>query len=332
MGPLLIVKGLSKRYPVRHGLWGHRHLMAVDDVSLAINAGETLALVGESGSGKSTVGRCILRLEEPDSGQIELDGLQIESVAAGEIRKLRPGMQMVFQEPLESLNPRHPVGKLVAEPLRLHAIVHRSQIRSRVVELFRMVGLESEHMGRYAHELSGGQQQRVGIARAIATNPKLMVLDEPTSALDVSVEAQILNLLKGLQDRLGLAYLFISHDLAVVSMISNRVAVMYLGQIVESGPTADVLRNSGHPYTRALVSATPVDHPGQVKQRISLEGEPTSPIDPPSHCRLTSRCPYHSPICSRKDAELKPFSPDHSTRCIRFQQENVDGKWDWQPG
>ncbi|MDE0114601.1 MAG: ABC transporter ATP-binding protein, partial [Albidovulum sp.] len=244
-----------------------------------------------------------------------------------EVRKLRPQMQMVYQEPLESLNPRHPVGKLVAEPLFLHGIVPKSDIKRRVVELFRLVGLGEEHVGRYPHALSGGQQQRVGIARALASNPRLLVLDEPTSALDVSVEAQILNLLKDLQEKLKLAYLFISHDLAVVSMLADRVAVLYLGQIVETGPTRDVLFNSYHPYTRALVSATPVDHPRQKKRRISLSGEPTSPIDPPANCRLVPRCPFAQPVCSKVEAELASVDAHRSTRCVRFQREHRNGIW-----
>ena len=325
--PLLEVTKLEKRYPVRSGLFRYQDLVAADDISLTLRAGETLALVGESGSGKSTVGRCVLRLESPSGGRVLLGEQVITDLRDSEMRRMRPHMQMVYQEPLDSLNPRHPVGKLVAEPLRLHGIVPRSQVRERVVELFHLVGLGREHIGRYAHELSGGQQQRVGIARALATNPRLLILDEPTSALDVSVEAQILNLLRDLQKRLRLAYLFISHDLAVVSMLADRIAVMYLGQIVETGPTRDVLNNGYHPYTRALVSATPVDHPRQKKQRIMLEGEPTSPIDPPSHCRLTPRCPFVIPRCRQDDAELAPITPHRSTRCIRFQREHENGTW-----
>lgn len=329
--PLLQVARLVKRYPVRSGLFRHRDLVAADDISLTLRAGETLALVGESGSGKSTVGRCVLQLESPTGGRVLLGEEVVTDLRDQEMRKMRPHMQMVYQEPLDSLNPRHPVGKLVAEPLRLHKIVSKQQVHERVVELFRLVGLGAEHVGRYAHELSGGQQQRVGIARALATNPGLLILDEPTSALDVSVEAQILNLLRDLQKRFQLAYLFISHDLAVVSMLADRIAVMYLGQIVETGPTREVLANSYHPYTRALVSATPVDHPRQKKQRIMLEGEPTSPIDPPQHCRLAPRCPYALPQCRQGKAELAAISSHRSTRCVRFQQEHLDGVWNAEP-
>ncbi len=329
--PLIEVRGLSKRYPIRHGLLGHRWLVAADDVSLTIAAGETVALVGESGSGKSTVGKCILRLEEPSSGQILLDGQDITVLPERELRRLRARMQMVYQDPLDSLNPRHPVGELVAEPLWLHGLVQKRQARARVLELFEMVGLGAEHVDRYAHQLSGGQQQRVGIARALATNPDFIVLDEPTSALDVSVEAQILNLLRDLQARLDLAYLFISHDLAVVSLLATRIAVMYLGQIVETGPTHAVLTNSFHPYTQALVSATPVDHPRQRKRRIPLVGEPTSPINPPRHCRLVPRCPFALPVCSQMPAELEEVVPGRATRCVRFQREHQQGLWRPEP-
>jgi len=325
--PVLAATGLTKRYPVRHGLIGHRWLIAAEDVDLSILPGETVALVGESGSGKSTVARCVLRLEEPTAGEIAVEGRSITRLPAPELRALRARMQMVFQDPLDSLNPRHRVGDLVAEPLWLHGIVPKHRARERVVELFQMVGLGPQHVGRYAHQLSGGQQQRVGIARALATNPALVVLDEPTSALDVSVEAQILNLLRDLQRRLRLSFLFISHDLAVVSLLSARVAVMYLGQIVETGPTRAVLADGFHPYTRALVSATPVDHPRQVKPRIPLVGEPTSPIDPPRHCRLVPRCPFARPICSAVPAELVAVTPGRATRCVRFQREHRDGVW-----
>jgi oligopeptide/dipeptide ABC transporter ATP-binding protein len=325
--PVLAVTGLGKRYPIRTGLFRHLPLVAAEEVSLTIGPGETVALVGESGSGKSTVGKCVLRLEEPTSGEIALEGRSITRLPAPELRALRARMQMVFQDPLDSLNPRHRVGALVAEPLWLHGIVPKQQARERVVELFAMVGLGPQHVDRYAHQLSGGQQQRVGIARALATSPILVVLDEPTSALDVSVEAQILNLLRGLQRRLGLSFLFISHDLAVVSLLAARVAVMYLGQIVEEGPTAAVLSDGYHPYTRALVAATPIDHPRQVKPRIPLVGEPTSPIDPPRHCRLAPRCPYALPLCRQEPAELVEVLPGRKTRCVRFQREHRDGVW-----
>jgi oligopeptide/dipeptide ABC transporter ATP-binding protein len=325
--PVLEVQGLTKRYPIQTGFFTRRQLVAAENVSLTIAPGETVALVGESGSEKSTVGRCTLRLEEPTAGRIVLDGLDITELSAARLRPLRARMQMVYQDPLDSLNPRRRVGELVEEPLWLHGIAPKAQVRDQVVELFELVGLRAEYVDRYAHQLSGGQQQRVGIARALATSPMLVVLDEPTSALDVSVEAQILNLLRDLQDRLNLAYLFISHDLAVVSLLAARLAVMYLGQIVETGPTRPVLVNGFHPYTRALVSATPVDHPHQVKQRIPLTGESTSPIDPPASCRLVPRCPFALPICSQVPAELIEVLPGRTTRCVRFQTEHKDGFW-----
>ena len=237
-------------------------------------------------------------------------------------------MQMVFQDPLDSLNPRHPVGELVAEPLRIHGIVPKSRLRAELDELFRMVGLGPQHEGRFAHQLSGGQQQRVGIARALATRPKLVVLDEPTSALDVSVQAQIINLLRELQRERDLTFLFISHDLAVVSILAHTIAVMYLGQIVETGPKEPVLERPMHPYTRALIESTPVDHPAERRQRIVVRGEPTSPIEPPAHCRLVPRCPFAQPICSQVRAELVEVVPGHSTRCVRFQREHVGGVWE----
>ncbi|WP_176086453.1 oligopeptide/dipeptide ABC transporter ATP-binding protein [Martelella sp. HB161492] len=329
--PILTVQNLGKTYPVKKGLFSKGTLVAAEDVSFTIHAGETVALVGESGSGKSTVGRCVLRLEEPDSGSIEFEDTDLLNVSETALPALRARMQMVFQDPLASLTPRHKVGKLVGEPLLLHATVPPREIDAKVAELFELVGLRRDHAERYAHQISGGQQQRVGIARALATNPALVVLDEPTSALDVSVEAQILNLLMDLQEQFNLAYLFISHDLAVVRLIAKRVMVMYLGQVVEAGPTEDVLTRSFHPYTRGLVSATPIEHPLEVKQRINLTGEPSSPIDPKPQCRLVSRCPFARPECSQEPTELKEVKPGHFTRCIRFQREHVDGVWNPEP-
>jgi peptide/nickel transport system ATP-binding protein len=328
MTALLETSALRKIYPLRTGLTHRARLVAADDVSLTIERGRTLALVGESGSGKTTVGRCVLRLEEPTGGDVLLDGEPITGLPASELRRRRREMQMVFQDPLDSLNPRHPVGELVAEPLRVHGIVPKSRLRAELDELFRMVGLGPQHEGRFAHQLSGGQQQRVGIARALATRPKLVVLDEPTSALDVSVQAQIINLLRELQRERDLTFLFISHDLAVVSILAHTIAVMYLGQIVETGPKESVLERPMHPYTRALIEATPVDHPAERRQRIVVRGEPTSPIEPPAHCRLVPRCPFAQPICSQVRAELVEVVPGHSTRCVRFQREHVGGVWE----
>ena len=328
MTALLETNALRKVYPLRTGLTHRARLVAADDVSFTIERGRTLALVGESGSGKTTVGRCVLRLEEPTGGDVLLDGELITGLPGSELRRRRRDMQMVYQDPLDSLNPRHSVGELVAEPLRIHGIVPKSRLRAELDELFRMVGLGPQHERRFAHQLSGGQQQRVGIARALATRPKLVVLDEPTSALDVSVQAQIINLLRELQRERDLTFLFISHDLAVVSILAHRIAVMYLGQIVETGPKESVLERPIHPYTRALIEATPVDHPAERRQRIVVRGEPTSPIEPPAHCRLVPRCPFAQPICSEVPAELVEVVPGHSTRCVRFQREHVGGVWE----
>jgi len=328
MTALLETQTLKKVYPLRAGLFHRVHLVAADDVSISIERGETLALVGESGSGKTTVGRCVLRLEEPTGGDVLLDGQAVTTLRPRELRRLRREMQMVFQDPLDSLNPRHTVGELVAEPLLIHGIVPRSEVRAQLEELFRMVGLGPQHIDRLPHQLSGGQQQRVGIARALATRPKLIVLDEPTSALDVSVQAQIINLLRDLQRTRDLTFLFISHDLTVVSVLAHRIAVMYLGQIVELGPKEAVLERPIHPYTRALIAATPVEHPAETRERIVMYGEPTSPIEPPAHCRLVPRCPFVKPVCSEVTAELVEVVPGHATRCVRFQQEHQNGVWE----
>jgi oligopeptide/dipeptide ABC transporter ATP-binding protein len=236
-------------------------------------------------------------------------------------------MQMVFQDPLDSLNPRHTAGELVAEPLLLHDIVGKDRLREELERLFAIVGLGPQHIDRYPHQMSGGQQQRVGIARALAPRPKLVVLDEPTSALDVSVQAQIINLLRDVQRERELAFLFISHDLAVVNLLADRVAVMYLGQIVEIASRDVVLNRPAHPYTRALIAAIPVDHPAQRRKRLAMRGEPMSPIDPPAYCHLVSRCPFARPICSEVPADLVEVMPGHATRCVRFQREHDNGSW-----
>jgi oligopeptide transport system ATP-binding protein len=325
--PLLEVTGLRKVYRLRTGFRERANLVATDDVTIEVERGETLALVGESGSGKTTVGRCVLRLEEPSAGTVTLDGSDVTALRSGDLRALRGSMQMVFQDPADSLNPRHTVGQLVAEPLLLHGIVDKRGLRAEIERLFGIVGLGPQHVNRYPHQLSGGQQQRVGIARALAPRPKLIVLDEPTSALDVSVQAQIINLLREIQIEQQLAFLFISHDLAVVSLLADRVAVMYLGQIVELASRETVLTRPAHPYTRALISAIPVDHPGQTRERITMKGELMSPIDPPAHCHLVSRCPFARPVCSEQPAALVEVVPGHATRCVRFQHEHQNGSW-----
>jgi peptide/nickel transport system ATP-binding protein len=325
---LLEVTGLRKVYELRQGLRSRAALVAADDVTLEVERGETLALVGESGSGKTTVGRCLLRLEEPTAGAVEIDGHPVTGLPSRALRARRGEMQMVFQDPLDSLNPRHTVGELVAEPLLVHGTVERRAVRAEVERLFETVGLGPQHVDRYPHQLSGGQQQRAGVARALAPRPKLIVLDEPTSALDVSVQAQIINLLRDLQRERELAFLFISHDLAVVSLLAHRVAVMYLGQVVELGTREVVLTRPAHPYTRALISAIPVEHPSQRRERIALRGEPMSPIDPPAHCHLVGRCPFAKPVCSEVPADLVEVVPGHATRCVRFQREHENGSWD----
>jgi oligopeptide/dipeptide ABC transporter ATP-binding protein len=301
---------------------------AVDGVSFSVPDGPFgLGLVGESGSGKTTVGRCVLRLEEPTAGEVTIGGDAVTGLPARALRDRRGEMQMVFQDPLDSLNPRHTAGELVAEPLLLHGIVGKEKLRAELEQLFAVVGLGPPHIDRYPHQLSGGQQQRVGIARALAPRPKLVVLDEPTSALDVSVQAQIINLLRDVQRERELAFLFISHDLAVVNLLADRVAVMYLGRIVEIASRDVVLNRPAHPYTRALIEAIPVEHPSQRRKRLTMRGEPLSPIDPPAHCHLVSRCPFARPICSEIPADLVEVTPGHATRCVRFQREHDNGSW-----
>ena len=261
MTSLLRVEGLKKYYPIRTGLFEKKMLHAVDDVTLDLQAGETLGLVGESGSGKSTVGKCVTLLERPTAGTIDFDGARMEKLSFDQLRTVRQKIQMVFQDPYDSLNPRRTAGETVLEPLTIHGLAKGNAALQRTAEIFERVGLKPEHMSRFPHQLSGGQQQRVGIARALATNPSLIVLDEPTSALDVSVQAKLIRLLRGLQREIGLTYLFISHDLSVVGYLSNRVAVMYLGQIIELGPTREVFSRPRHPYTMALMSAIPSANP-----------------------------------------------------------------------
>ncbi len=290
--------GLLRKSPV---------IRAVDGVSFTVGKGETLALVGESGCGKSSVGRTILRLQEATSGSATFEGQSVFSLARNDLRSLRKRMQIVFQDPYSSLDPRMTVGQSVAEGLEIHQLVPKGEIPNRVAELLEEVGLDRAYADRYPHEFSGGQRQRVGIARALAVEPSFLVCDEPVSALDVSVQAQVLNLLMDLQERRGLSYLFIAHDLAVVRQISHRIAVMYLGKIVETGPTEEVLANPRHPYTRALLSAVPVPDPDGQRSRIVLPGEPPSPSNPPSGCRFHPRCfhPRRDARCSSQEPELR---------------------------
>jgi oligopeptide/dipeptide ABC transporter ATP-binding protein len=311
---LVNVNGLVKHFPVEGS---DDVVRAVDGVSFSILRGETLGLVGESGCGKSTVGRCLLRLIEPTSGQITFDGREVLSLGRNELRQLRREMQIVFQDPYASLNPRMRVGDIVGEPLVIHKIGTRKEQRERVAELLRRVGLDPDYGNRYPHEFSGGQRQRIGVARTLALNPKLIVADEPVSALDVSVQAQVVNLLQDLQKDLGLTYLFISHGLAVVEHISTRVAVMYLGRIVEIASAAELYARPLHPYTQALLSAIPVPDPRRTRERIVLQGDVPTPINPPSGCRFRTRCPIAIDECARIDPELRELSPGHTVACIR---------------
>ncbi len=298
-GPLLEAENLVKHFPARHDVFGRPRawVRAVDGVSFALAPGETLALVGESGCGKSTVGRLVLRLIEPSAGRVKYQGRDIHALGPGALRALRREMQIIFQDPYGSLNPRMTVGQMLEEPLALHDIAPPGGRARRVAELLRLVGLRPEHAQRYPHEFSGGQRQRIGIARALAVEPKLIVCDEPVSALDVSIQAQVVNLLGDLQRQLGLAYIFIAHDLAVVRHIATRVAVMYLGQIVELAETAALFAEPRHPYSQALLAAVPVPDPARRKKRLLLEGDVPSPIDPPGGCRLHTRCRHVQARC-----------------------------------
>jgi peptide/nickel transport system ATP-binding protein/oligopeptide transport system ATP-binding protein len=299
MSALLEVRGLKKYFPIRGGLLRHvvAQVKAVDDVSLSIERGRTLGLVGESGCGKSTLGRAVLRLHEPTAGEVELDGRPITGISHRELKQRRREMQIIFQDPYASLNPRRTVLQTLREPLDLHRIGTPGERRRRVEELLELVGLRPEAMSRYPHEFSGGQRQRIGVARALALDPKLIVADEAVSALDVSVQAQVLNLISDLQQELGVSFLFIAHDLAVVQHVSHDVAVMYLGKLVESGTAAEVYGDPKHPYTRALLSAVPVPDPQGHRKRIMLPGDVPSPSNPPSGCPFHTRCPEVMPQC-----------------------------------
>lgn len=314
---LLEASDVVKHYPIRGGIFLKEvaSVKAVDGVSLSIQRGETLGLVGESGCGKTTFGRNILRLEEPTSGKVYFKGEDILAYDAHKMRSLRRKMQIIFQDPFSSLNPRKTIAQIIGEPLLVHGLKNRRQREERVEHLLNVVGLRPEHMRRYPHMFSGGQRQRIGVARALALNPELVVCDEAVSALDVSIQAQVLNLLKDLQQEFGLTYLFISHDLHVVEHVSDRVAVMYLGKLVELAAGNTLYSRPLHPYTQALLSASPMPDPGLQRKRIILKGDVPSPINPPSGCRFHTRCPYVRDICISSEPQLKEIDAGHPVAC-----------------
>ncbi|MDP4198258.1 MAG: ABC transporter ATP-binding protein [Bacteroidota bacterium] len=318
---LLEVKGLRKYFPIKRGLFSKTvgHVKAVDDVSFSIKRGETLGLVGESGCGKTTTGRAILRLIEPTAGSVKFEGEEVTTMSAARLREMRRQMQIIFQDPYSSLNPRITVGGMLSEILKVHGLRKTdAEIKDRVNELLEIVGLSPLHARRYPHEFSGGQRQRIGIARALSVEPKFIVCDEPVSALDVSIQSQVLNLLGDLQQKLGLTYLFIAHDLSVVKHISDRVAVMYLGEIVETSPYSELYSNPKAPYTQALLSAVPIANPRAKKGRIVLTGDVPSPANVPSGCYFHPRCPKVMPECPSVHPELAEDSSQHTVRCLIY--------------
>ena len=316
---LVEIRDLKKYFPVGDGFFSRNkgNVKAVDGVNLTINEGETLGLVGESGCGKSTLGRTILRLIEPTSGEVIFHGKNLLALSARELREMRREMQIIFQDPYASLNPRMRVGDIVGEGLEIHKLAKGKAKRERIMELLHQVGLREDHYPRYPHEFSGGQRQRIGIARALAVNPKFIVCDEPVSSLDVSIQAQIINLLQELQEKMHLTYLFISHDLRVVEHISHRVAIMYLGKVVEIAAGETIYRDAKHPYTRALLSAVPMPETSRKKERIVLEGDVPSPVNPPSGCTFHPRCAYRQPLCSEMEPPLD-FAGGHGVSCHVF--------------
>ena len=315
---ILDVKNLKKYFKTPSGM-----LHAVDDVSFSIERGRTLGIVGESGCGKSTTGRAILRLIEPTSGEVLFEGKNIPALKEKEMHEMRREMQIIFQDPFASLNPRHTVYQAISEPIRFSKLLKtREEIEERTLELMRTVGLAERYINAYPHELDGGRRQRIGIARALSLNPKFIVCDEPVSALDVSIQAQILNLLKDLQGQMGLTYIFITHDLAVVNHFADDIAVMYLGKVIEKAPAEELFRNPMHPYTKALLSAIPVPDVNVRMQLLPMKGEISSPIEPGDECRFAKRCPYTECICKEKTPELREVSPGHFLACARYTELN----------
>ncbi len=315
--PLVSVRNLKKYFPVRGGLFStvRAHVHAIDDVSFDVYQGETFGLVGESGCGKTTTGRVMLRLDDATSGDVLFEGKSIFKLGREELRRQRRDMQIIFQDPYSSLNPRMTVGEIVGEPLAVHHIASGRDKDEQVRELLETVGLSAYHIKRYPHEFSGGQRQRIGIARALALHPKLIVCDEPVSALDVSIQSQVLNLLNDLQERFGLTYVFIAHGLNVVKHMSTRIGVMYLGKLVEVSDSKDLFLRPQHPYTEALLSAIPVPDPNLNRQRIVLQGDVPSPVNPPSGCRFHTRCPYAQEICRAEEPPLIDLAPGHQVAC-----------------
>jgi len=315
--PILSVRNLKKYFPIRRGVLARvaAHVKAVDGISFDINKGETFGLVGESGCGKTTAGRAVLRLIEPDTGTIRFDGIDLLSLSSQQLRRRRRDMQIIFQDPYASLNPRMTIRTIVGEPFAIHGIARGSERDDRVANLLKTVGLDPSVLGRYPHEFSGGQRQRIGIARALALKPKLIVADEPVSALDVSIQAQIINLLGDLQQQFGLTYLFISHAIPVIEHISTRIGVMYLGKLVEVGTSAQICLAPKHPYTQALLSAVPIPDPGARKQRVVLKGDVPTPINPPSGCRFHTRCPIAIDRCKVEEPPLRETQDGRDAAC-----------------
>jgi len=319
--PLVEVKNLRKSFVIKKGWFGQqKYLRAVDGISFAIRKGETFSLVGESGCGKSTTGRLVTRLLAPNEGEVWFDGHNISSLNANQMRPIRKEMQMVFQDPYASLNPRMKVKDLIAEPLLIHTKMSAQEREKLAIELLEVVGLNSFHAERYAHEFSGGQRQRIGIARALSVRPRLIVADEPVSALDVSIQSQVLNLLQDLQEQYGLTYLFISHDLSVVEHISDRIGVMYLGALVETAAKDALYDRPLHPYTQALLSSVPVPDPSRKRERIILKGDIPSPVAPPSGCRFHTRCPSCMEVCKQVAPVFKEVEPDHYVACHLYDE------------